>query len=157
MWYYCLNRESNTTMMGLKENIVYQGINVKLAKSKRDTLSSFISSCVLKSFVWILQNFCFQNSLNSNQKYLFILKVTPFFILMKYSWHAILYSFQVYNWHLYVLWIDHHITSNNHLSLCKVIILFTVFPMLYITSFKKWLPGEFPGGPEVVRTLSSHC
>ena len=45
--------------MGLKDNIIFQGIDINLAKSKRSTLFSSICHCVLKSF---------PNNLNSNWK-----------------------------------------------------------------------------------------
>ena len=73
-------------------------------------------------------------------KGLSLLHCTSFFKL-KYSWRTILYQFQAYYtviWHLHTLWNDHHDNSSKHLSPYKVIImLLTIFHMLYITS--PWL------------------
>ena len=59
-------------------------------------------------------------------------------VLLKYSWHTVLCSCQVYYtiiWHLNTIWND---KSDNHLSPCKFGTMFlAMFPMLYITPL--WL------------------
>ena len=46
-----------------------------------------------------------------------------FFFQLKYSWHIVLCSLQVFYigiWHLHSLWNDHHKKSSNHLFLNKI-------------------------------------
>ena len=43
-----------------------------------------------------------------------------YYVLLRHSWHTILYWFQVYNimnWHLYTLWIDNHEKSSNAVAI----------------------------------------